>query len=436
MSITFPKGNWASHTTVYRRFAKRSREYAVHKVVHVDDEASTINSLWLDRFVAALSSTQAPIPNRKAPTRGTDVPSATLAPAKNGWDFLVAIDKGSSSFPDFVVKSEWRRTGKVWNVLGGTSMASPAVSGMAGLLFQKLVSSGILIEDDDASKQSESFKKLRKILVKSAVGYEQGWFRRKLRIPEQDVLPDETHIETGNLNWIQSSEEVLRRLENPDTNAVDRMTAVLFAETTAFESRDVSRLLTVLAAFITKNRFSSDEKTMTAVGSAIRKYAMNMAEDLFEAYANWLLPTSTEALGHQLELELIKAFNWRLAYSQIALTGVSENVLCNLADVCSSYLHRRVILQKNFASTVLHGLSAVAILEAISGERQRTDLLFKAATDLQLKWFSELLCDRLSETTDSINEHSPDLAARISKNTSAYLSEHEGSGNARVDTVG
>lgn len=101
---------------------------------------------------------------------------------------------------------------------------------------------------------------------------------------------------------------------NREGTSHDQEMAVVFAETTAFDSSQRPRLLAELAAFITRNRFTRDRNAITAVGSALRKYAMNMDEAQFELYGGWLRPSDTEKLGTDVELELVKALCWRLSY--------------------------------------------------------------------------------------------------------------------------
>lgn len=219
--------------------------------------------------------------------------------------------------------------------------------------------------------------------------------------------------EIRDLEWIQSPEQILQQLENAATPQEDRRTAVLFAETTEFPADSIPRLLNVLSQFIGENRLTTDAEMATAVGSAIRKYAMNMSEEQFDSYANWLLPSQTETLGHKLELELTKAIEWRLMYEPVSAPGEHPVLLRVLSDLCSGYLTPRLILQKNYAATVLHGIVAVAILKAIAGIDSQTDELIGSAINMRVEWFTEVLADRLAESIETISEHSPKLADRL-----------------------
>lgn len=214
-------------------------------------------------------------------------------------------------------------------------------------------------------------------------------------------------------DWTFSPEGILQRLEDPCICWDDQLTAVLFAETTAFNESQKLRLLPCLYRFCEDHRFSTDEDTVTAVGAAIRKYAMNMGESDFDGYAELLVPSNTETLSHEIELELVKALGWRLVYQPFEFGEGCPRLVDVLADFCDGYLTRRLILQRNYASTVLHGIVAVAILESAVGEFVNSRSLVERVGKLQIAWFYELLSDRLAEAIVNLAEHRPDLAEKL-----------------------
>jgi len=127
-------------------------------------------------------------------------------------------------------------------------------------------------------------------------------------------------IEDLRNDWVDSPDEILSRLECSDTSFKDRTTAVFFAETMAFDETQKPRLLSALLQFADKNRFSTDDEVTTAVGSAIRKFAMNMPESSFEEYSDLLVPTDTATLSCDIELEVAidqtrEYENWRVSES-------------------------------------------------------------------------------------------------------------------------
>jgi hypothetical protein len=207
--------------------------------------------------------------------------------------------------------------------------------------------------------------------------------------------------------------ELLARIKNPKTAQRDRETAILFAETTAFNDSLRQRLLGGLAKFITKNRFTRSPERITVVGAAVRKYAMNMDQSDFESYANWLQPTQTEPLHHLIELELVKGACWRLSYLPVSGTTKFSLLESTLANIANAYLQSHLILQENYASTALQAILAIAILQALSGERDIIGPIFQRAASLGLNWFSEVLDDRLQETCDAVRERDPQLAERL-----------------------
>ena len=56
---------------------------------------------------------------------------------------------------------------------------------------------------------------------------------------------------------------------------------------------------------------------------------------------------------------------------------------------------------------------AVAILRALSGEREQAAEILEQVSEAGVEWFSELLEDRLEEAIEAIEEHDPQLAASV-----------------------
>ncbi len=211
--------------------------------------------------------------------------------------------------------------------------------------------------------------------------------------------------------WLFSSEEILQRLESSTTTFEDRVTAVLFAETMAFAKPQQPRLLRGLFEFCEQNRFSRDDELTTAVGSAIRKLAMNMPTSEFESYSRLFLPTETNTLSCEVELELAKAVSWRLAKVKNVKVGEYPNLEARLSELASDYLTARLILQENYASIVIHAVIAVVLLR---GARQNE--FIDRIGNLRMEWFSDLFARRLLDVArkrDRVSCEDADNLARL-----------------------
>ena len=218
------------------------------------------------------------------------------------------------------------------------------------------------------------------------------------RVASGVVSPHPDHAES-NIGWTSLPEQILDRLECEATTEDDRITAVLFAEIAPFEPAQKLRLLHALFEFIEQHRFSKDDEIMTAVGSAIRKFAMNMPTSEFESYSRLFLPTATDTLSCEIELELAKAVGWRLAKVECAKAGEHPNLEARLSELASDYLTARLILQENYASIVVNAVIAVALL---NGARQ--DELIDRIANLHIGWFRELVARRMLQVAHKRND--------------------------------
>lgn len=223
----------------------------------------------------------------------------------------------------------------------------------------------------------------------------------------------EESTEGFDLHWINSADTLLSRLEDDSTTDDERRIAILAAETTVFDESVKRRLLSTLTTFITSNRFATEDDAITALGSAIRKYAMNMDGADFDTYASWLQPTATETLHHHVELELAKGASWRLAYEPTAAGDRLAQLKTALVGLAGEYTSARLILQKNYASIVLHAVVGVAILEALSAGDGETEQLLKQTSELRMDWFWELLQRRIADACKTIDKRDPALADAV-----------------------
>lgn len=216
-----------------------------------------------------------------------------------------------------------------------------------------------------------------------------------------------------NVTWVGDPNQLLKYLHSDNLDESNRRIAVLFAEQMEFDSSQTEQLLAGLRDFIHQYRFATEKAQLTALGAAIRKFAMNMPWELFEVYANWFEPTATHTISNYVELELAKSVVWRLTYVRTN-SGVSAPALLNvLASLASDYLKPRLVLQENYASIALNAIVATFLLSAYTSEREPSEILAKQVTDLKIDWFRELLQRRLLIATTSLEQSNGDFADKV-----------------------
>ena len=341
--------------------------------------------------------------------------TAALEQLFNSTRPLAALNLCSTPFYDYFSA----KRGSEYFVRGHETAAKQMAEYWSPLHLQRS-----LVIDDELSKVDLTFATrswggilakhfLASSKLKSLHGDSTVDWSRLLYRPES-LAGQPVESQSSLLDWVSSSDKILERLESNQTPRDEQLTAVLFAETTAFSDAERPRLLNVLQGFIEQNRFSSVDETITALCSAIRKYAMNMDESRFDSYATWLLPSQTAALSYDLELEFSKAVAWRLMYEPFAMTVEYPELLRGLYNLGTDYLKARLILQNNHASTVLHCIVGVAILDAAANNQ---GTLFRSLLEkvqkVQVDWFSELISDRLNEAIESLAGHNRELASRL-----------------------
>lgn len=242
------------------------------------------------------------------------------------------------------------------------------------------------------------------------------------------VFPATGFIETHSMKdhlqdrgWVESSEEILARLEDPNANEDDFNETVLVAEITEFEPDGIPRLLDSLGEFISKKRCSNRETTILSLGAAIRKFAMNMSEDRFDKYASWLSPGETTYLDHRVELELVQGISWRLTYVPVSLSSVPNRLIETLQEIANQYTSPRFIVQKNYAATALVAVVALVSLRILTDCTSEAEKLLETVCKLERDWFQELVTDELQEIAAHVSRHDQSLSDAISRVLAAVV---------------
>lgn len=216
-----------------------------------------------------------------------------------------------------------------------------------------------------------------------------------------------TSKDDSDSDWLGSSIEILDRLKSTSTPEVDRITAALFAETMVFSDQQKPELLGSLHAFAMQRRFSENTETLTAVGSAIRKFAMNMDASDLARYGDLFDYSDTEHLSCQVELELVKAAGWRLAELPRAEIKDSQKLEQRILEIVEAYLPPKLLLQKNYTAIVLNGLTALALLDSAKVDPLIDRVASLEASGKPVVWFRELLADRLREVAKQQDKCDP-----------------------------
>jgi hypothetical protein len=214
--------------------------------------------------------------------------------------------------------------------------------------------------------------------------------------------------------WVYQPVSILERLENTSFSEKDRLAAVLFAETKPFNGDLRPRLLSALHQFIEVNRLTEDADRMIYLCSAIRKYSMNMGQDQIDAYSEWLLPTDTAAVHHEVEMEFVKGLSYRLQFEQLTLPQESPNALEILSDIAFGYLRKSLVLQKSYANTAMFVIICISILESLSDSNDSiTEELLSKVESLGIAWFQEMVEDNLAEAAEFVEVNNPNVAVKL-----------------------
>lgn len=224
---------------------------------------------------------------------------------------------------------------------------------------------------------------------------------------ETSAIRDST-VALTSLDWIRSPEQIIARLQRSEPHSEERITAVLFAETTRFPKDLRAPLLGALLQFIQEKRFATDEETITAVGSAIRKFAMNMRESDFERYAELFLPSSTAAMSCEVELELAKGVTWRTLYGPFDTTTAAPQLCSRLVGLARDYAKPRLLLQKNYAAIVLDATMAAVLLGAPNARE-----LLNEISNLNVDWFDAMLFRRINQEASTLRPDQSELRRRL-----------------------
>lgn len=226
------------------------------------------------------------------------------------------------------------------------------------------------------------------------------------------------HTETSD-SWLDQSATLLDRLESDQLSKYEKQKAIANAESLSFDENQKPRLLKIYDRFIETLRFTEDEDEITVVCSAIRKYAMNMGADRLENYAGWIVPTKSQRIHQDIELELCKGACWHFRYLDSNFGNGADlgprKLQSVVADVASDYLKPRLMLDKNYASIEKYAILACILIDARLGESEISKRLWSSKAALSMGWFDRLVKFESDKTLNSIAKRDEDFAATVSE---------------------
>ena len=150
---------------------------------------------------------------------------------------------------------------------------------------------------------------------------------------------------------------------------------------------------------------------MIAVGSALRKYVMNMPEEDLDKFHVLFDPSSVAAVPFEIELELVKTLLWKLTLAPPDVDEHLPELSDRLMDRAEGYLRPWMLLRENHAAVAQDACLGLLLLRS-----RHVPRLLEVLRNLQVGWFVELLLRRARWLKDDIGSRfSPEDASRYAQ---------------------
>ena len=201
--------------------------------------------------------------------------------------------------------------------------------------------------------------------------------------PEQAVAQSEVRLyssSVGLLETIRSSWANHERLRQ----------AVIEAEALPFTQTELNELLPLLRRIIEQFRSSTAFDDIVAVGSAVRKYVMNIPADELKTLHAFFDPTPTAPISFEVELELAKTVVWRLTAVPPDTDDALPELAEHLFDRAEGYMRPSLLLRENHAAVAQDAVIGLLLLRS-----HHVPQLLELLRKLDAGWFSQLLRRRV-----------------------------------------
>ena len=214
---------------------------------------------------------------------------------------------------------------------------------------------------------------------------EEGFVWRTIGPRKRQRPSSRSESSTGD----SSPAALLSKIASKTAGHEERRRAVIEAEVVAFPPKQIETLNRSLRRFIEDNRNSDNPNDVVAVGSALRKYVMNMPEKELAAFHRLFDPSDTVAMPFEVELELVKTVLWKLTASPPESDDTLPELADRLMDRIETYLRPWILLRENHAAVAQDAALSLLLLRS-----RHVPRLLTLLQDLSMDWFTDLLVRR------------------------------------------
>lgn len=183
-------------------------------------------------------------------------------------------------------------------------------------------------------------------------------------------------------------------LELPSDEAIN---AVLEIQTTSIPEGDLEETVELLVSFIRKHRATNSQRVLIAVGAAIRKVLLNIADEQLGLAAELMKSSGSLEVPIEVELEVAKMVVHRFRYapntSTVGLSDLAELLLENAKD----YSKAKQVNREYYGATALNSILSIVLMK-----HKEASALFEHVKAVSAAWFVDLVKSRLRRMAKEI----------------------------------
>lgn len=185
-------------------------------------------------------------------------------------------------------------------------------------------------------------------------------------------------------------------LDSANATAID---AVLQIQTQPIPSDSSIETIQLLVSFIEKHRNTNSRKVLIAVGAAIRKVLLNIADEQLGLAAELMKSAGSLEVPIEVELEVAKMVVHRFRYAPNTSTEGLSELADLLLDNAKVYSKAKLVNREYYGATALNSVLSIVLMR-----HKEASALIEHVEAVSAGWFVELVKNRLRRIAKEIEQ--------------------------------